>query len=46
VDNTCFLQGEKFLFGNEVFLRVPPPRAGEHGGGATCVDVMYYAVER
>ncbi len=29
-----------------MFLRVQPPTAGEHGGGATCVDVMYDAVER
>jgi len=29
-----------------VFLRVQPPRAGEQGGGTTCVDVVYYAVER
>ncbi len=24
---------------------VQPPRAGEHGGGATCVDVVDYSVE-
>jgi hypothetical protein len=29
-----------------VFFRVQPPRAGEHGGGTTCVDVMYDAVEQ
>ncbi len=44
--NTCFLYGEEFLFGDAVFFRVQPPRAGEHGGGATCVDVMHNAVER
>jgi hypothetical protein len=37
-NNTCFLQGEKFLVGDAVFLRVQPPRAGEHGSSATCVD--------
>ncbi len=46
VNNTCFLQVEKFLVGDAVFLRVQPSRAGEHGGGDTCVDVMYDAVER
>ena len=25
---------------------VQPLRAGEHGGGATCVDVVDYSVER
>ncbi len=45
-DNTCFFQGEELLFGDAVFFRVQPPRAGEHGGGTTCVDVMYDAVER
>jgi hypothetical protein len=44
-NNTGFFQGEEF-FGDAVFLRVQSPRAGEHGGGATCVDVMYNAVER
>jgi hypothetical protein len=29
-----------------VLLRVQPPRAGEHAGSATCVDVIYDAVER
>ncbi len=28
-----------------MLLRVQPPRAREHGDGATCVDVMYDAVE-
>jgi hypothetical protein len=28
------------------FLRVQPPKAGEHRGGASCVGVMYNAVER
>ena len=29
-----------------MFFRVQPLRAGEHVGGATCVNVMYDAVER
>jgi hypothetical protein len=29
-----------------VFFWVQPPGAGEHWGGATCVDVMHNAVER
>ncbi len=28
-----------------MFFGVQPPRAGEHGGGATCVDVMHHSVE-
>ncbi len=29
-----------------MFFWVQPPRMGEHGGGATCVDVVHNAVER
>ncbi len=29
-----------------MLFRVQPPGAGEHGGGATCFDVMHDAVER
>jgi hypothetical protein len=28
-----------------VLFRVQLPRAGEHGGGATCVDVVDYTLE-
>ena len=45
-NNTCFFQGKELLFGDAVFFRVQLPRAGEHRGGTTCVDVMYDAVER
>ncbi len=45
-DNTCFFQGEELPFGDAVFLQIQPPRAIEHGGGATCVDVIDNAVER
>ncbi len=44
-NNTCFFQGKKLLFGYAVLFRVQPPGAGEHGGGATCVDVMNCAME-
>ncbi len=31
-------------FGDAVFFRVQPPWAGEHGGGATCVDVVNHTM--
>jgi hypothetical protein len=44
-NNTRLLQGEEILLSDAVFFGVQPPEAGEHGGGATCVDVMHHAVE-
>jgi hypothetical protein len=43
--NTCFFHGKKLLLGDAVLERVQPPGAGEHRGGATCVDVVHNAVE-
>ncbi len=45
-NNTCFFLGEKLLLGDVVLFWVQPPGAGEHGGGATCVDVVDHSVER
>ncbi len=45
-NNTCFLHGEELFLDDAVLFRVQPLGAGEHGGGATCVDVMHKAVER
>ncbi len=39
----AFSMGEKLLLGDAVLERVQPPGAGEHGGSATCVDVVHNA---
>jgi hypothetical protein len=41
----AFSMARKFLLSDPMFSGVKPPRAGKHGGSATCVDVMHHAVE-
>ncbi len=44
-NNTCFFECQKLGLDDEVYLRIQPPMAGEHWGGATCVNVVYYSLQ-